>query len=325
MKKTILIFFLLVCSFALKAQQTAQFSQYMFNGIYINPAYAGYKEELNLHSFYRNQWVGIEGSPKSMSLALDAIANNGNVGLALQLSSDKLGAQSTVAGYMNYSYRIRLSESEDQRLAFGIGAGIIRNNIDGTMLEAIDLNDTRIPLDYQSNTLPDFRAGAFYSNSRWYAGFSADNLLAQYVSKKRTNGIYSITPKPHFYLTAGALLPINEFMQLKPSFLLKDDRGGPTTLDLNAFLLLADKVWIGGSYRKGVNIYDKSYLQKDLLKKNALVGMTELFVSPQIRLGYAFDYSLTQINGYVGGSHEISIGFYFKPKLLGMLSPRYFF
>jgi hypothetical protein len=113
-------------------------------------------------------------------------------------------------------------------------------------------------------------------------------------------------------------------VQIKPSFLIKDDRGGPTTLDLNAFLLLADKVWIGGSYRTGVKLYDKSYLQKDLLKKNAIVGMTEFFVSPKLRLGYAFDYSLTQISGYSGGTHEISIGFYFKPKLIGMLTPRCF-
>jgi type IX secretion system PorP/SprF family membrane protein len=192
------------------------------------------------------------------------------------------------------------------------------------MLTAIDLNDTRIPLDYQSNTLPDFRAGAFYSNDKWYAGFSADYLLAQYVSRNRTNGIYTVTPKPHYYLTAGGLLPINESVQIKPSFLIKDDRGGPTTLDLNAFLLLADKVWIGGSYRTGVKLYDKSYLQKDLLKKNAIVGMTEFFVSPKLRLGYAFDYSLTQISGYSGGTHEISIGFYFNPKLIGMLTPRCF-
>jgi hypothetical protein len=119
-------------------------------------------------------------------------------------------------------------------------------------------------------------------------------------------------------------LPINEVVQLKPSFLLKDDRGGPTTLDVNAFLLLADKIWIGGSYRTGVNLYDKSYLQNDLLQRNAIVAMTEFFVTPQVRLGYAFDYSLTQISGYTGGTHEISIGFYFKPKNLRMLTPRCF-
>jgi type IX secretion system PorP/SprF family membrane protein len=324
MKKTFVLSLLLVFSLALKAQQAAQFSQYMFNGIYINPAYAGYKEELNLHSFYRNQWVGIQGSPKSMSLAVDAIANDGNVGLAFQLSSDKLGAQSSVSGYVNYSYRIRLGNSEDERLAFGIGAGVIQNAIDGSQLQAIDLNDNRLPVGLQSSILPDARVGAFYSSDKWYAGVSVDYLLAQYMGNKNVDGAFYPTPKPHIYLTGGGLLPINEVVQLKPSFLLKDDRGGPTTLDVNAFLLLADKIWIGGSYRTGVKLYDKSYLQNDLLQRNAIVAMTEFFVSPQLRLGYAFDYSLTQLSGYTGGSHEISIGFYFKPKNLRMLTPRCF-
>lgn len=92
------------------AQQDAQYSQYIFNGIYINPAYAGYRENLNLHAFYRNQWTGIEGSPTSMSVAVDAIANEGNVGLAFQLASDKLGAQTNLSAYGNYAYRIRMND-----------------------------------------------------------------------------------------------------------------------------------------------------------------------------------------------------------------------
>lgn len=324
MKKTIILSLLLIASYVLKAQQAAQFSQYMFNGIYINPAYAGYKEELNLHSFYRNQWVGIQGSPKSMSLAVDAVANDGNVGLAFQISSDKLGAQNSLAGYVNYAYRIRLGNSENERLAFGIGVGVIQNSVDGTQLQPIDLNDNRLPIGLQSSILPDARLGAFYSSDKWYAGVSVDYLLAQYMVRPTVDQAFYPTPKPHIYVTAGGLLPINEVVQLKPSFLLKDDRGGPTTLDVNAFLLLADKIWIGGSYRTGVKLYDKSYLQNDLLQRNSIVGMTEFFVSPQVRLGYAFDYSLTQINGYSGGTHEISIGFYFKSKNLRLLSPRCF-
>ncbi|WAC40914.1 PorP/SprF family type IX secretion system membrane protein [Pedobacter sp. SL55] len=107
MKKSAIILLLLGITFTSRAQQDAQYSQYMFNGIYINPAYAGYKEELNLHSFYRNQWTGIKGAPKSASLAVDAIANDGNVGLALQLASDKLGPQNTLAGYASYAYCIK--------------------------------------------------------------------------------------------------------------------------------------------------------------------------------------------------------------------------
>lgn len=324
MKKSILLSLLFLLSFFAKAQQDAQYSQYMFNGIYINPAYAGYKEELNMHSFYRNQWVGIKGSPKSMSLAVDASLNEANVGLAFQLASDRLGAQNTVSFYGNYAYRVRLGNSEDTRLAFGIGGGLIQHSIDGNKLSAIDLNDASIPAGYKTSLLPDARVGMFFSSEKWYAGVSADNLLAQYMVKQSNDEVYYPTPKAHYHLTAGLLLPINETLQLKPSFLLKDDRGGPSSLDVSAFFLVADKIWLGGSYRTAVKLYDKSYLQKDLVQKNSIVAMTEFFVSPQVRFGYAFDYSLTNISGYTGGSHEISVGFYINRKQVRMLSPRCF-
>jgi len=304
-----------------KAQQDAQFSQYMFNGIYINPAYAGYREQLNVHGFYRNQWTGIEGSPKTTSLAVDAIANEGNVGLALQVSSDKLGAQSNLAAYANYAYRIRLNADGTSRLAFGVGAGMVQLGIDGSMLNPNDPEYGQ-PKSTLNTIVPDARAGVFYSTSRFYAGFSADNLVSQYINVEKYTFVPQ--PKPHYYLTAGMLLPINESIQLKPSFLLKDDRGGPTSLDLNAFFILADKVWLGGSYRTGVKLYDKSYLQKDLSQLNSAVAAIQLFPNNNFRIGYAYDFSIGALQGYSGGTHEISVGYFFKNKNTRMLTPRYF-
>ncbi|RYZ99147.1 MAG: type IX secretion system membrane protein PorP/SprF [Sphingobacteriaceae bacterium] len=307
------------------AQQDAQYSQYMFNGIYINPAYAGYKEQLNVHSFYRNQWTGITGSPKSMSLAVDAIANNGNVGLAFQVASDKLGAQNSVSAYANYAYRLRVGKSENSRLALGVGLGVLQQGLDADILNARDQGDTFIPVGTQNEIVPDARAGVFYSDDRFYAGFSADNLIAQYILNQRNLSVYFQTPKTHFYLTAGMLLPINQDVQLKPSFLLKDDRGGPTSLDINTFVLFGNKIWIGGSYRTAVKLYNKSYLQNDLQKTNSVVGMIEFFATDNIRVGYAYDQTLSKLSGYSGGSHEISIGITLKAnQMVRMLTPRYF-
>lgn len=321
--KKILILLTLIQLFVIKAsaQQDAQFSQYMFNGIYINPAYAGYREQLNLHAFYRNQWTGINGSPKTMSLAVDAIANDGNVGLALQVSSDRLGAQRNVSGYANYAYRIRLNADGSSRLAFGVGAGAVQLGIDGSMLNPNDV-EVNQPTGIQSTIVPDARAGVFFSNDRFYAGFSADNLVSQYINVDRYAFIPQ--PKPHFYLTAGMLIPINEDVQIKPSFLLKDDRGGPTSLDVNAFLILADKFWIGGSYRTGVKLYSKDYLQKDLSQLNSGVVAAQFFASNNLRIGYAYDFSVGALKGYSGGTHEISIGYFFNRKTLRMGTPRYF-
>lgn len=306
---------------AARAQQDAQFSQYMFNGIYINPAYAGYKEQLNIHAFYRSQWTGITGGPKTMSLALDAIANDGNVGLALQISKDQLGAQSNLAGYVNYAYRIRMNDDGSARLAFGLGVGAVQLGIDGSKLNPNEAEPDQ-PTGNQSTTVPDARVGAYYADKRFYAGFSADNLISQYTNISRYAFIPQ--PKPHYYLTAGALLPLSEDFLLKPSFLLKDDRAGPTSLDLNAFLLLGERIWVGGSYRMGVKLYDKSYLQRDLSMQNSVVAAIEIFASDNFRIGYAYDFSVGPLQGYSGGTHEISVGYYFKPKKTRMLTPRYF-
>lgn len=303
------------------AQQDAQFSQYMFNGIYINPAYAGYREQLNLHAFYRSQWTGINGAPQTMSVAVDAIANEGNVGLALQLSSDRVGAQRNQAVYANYAYRIRTNEEGDSRLAFGIGMGAVQLGVNGALLNP---NDPEIaqPSGMQSTIIPDARAGVYYSNERFYAGFSADNLISQFANVDKYAFIPK--PKPHYYLTAGMLLPLSESMSIKPSFLLKDDRGGPTSLDVTAFLIMGDRVWLGGSYRTGVKLYKKNHLQNNLSSLNSAVAAAQVFATNNLRIGYAYDFSIGPMQGYGGGTHEISIGYFFNRQQIRMLSPRYF-
>ena len=323
MKKILLLIGCSILFFVklVSAQQDAQYSQYIFNGIYINPAYAGYKEVLNVHSFYRSQWTGITGAPKSMSLAVDAIANDGNVGLALQVSSDKLGAQTNLALYGNYAYRIRLNNDGSSRLALGLGVGMVQLGIDGSMLNPNDPEPFQ-PVGVQSTILPDARAGVYFANDKFYAGFSADNLIAAYIDIDRYAFIPQ--PKPHFYLTAGALFPINEDFQIKPSFLLKDDRGGPTSLDVNAFLMIKEFLWVGGSYRTGVKLYDKSYLQKDLSQRNSAVAAIQIFPSERLRIGYGYDFSIGPLQGYSGGTHEISIAYSFIRPNIRMATPRVF-
>jgi len=321
MKRILILLTCLLGPAMLYAQQDAQQSQYMFNGIYINPAYAGYKENINLHSYYRTQWTGINGSPVSMSLALDASANDGNVGLAFQLSSDKLGAQSNLSGYLNYAYRIRMNDDGTSRLAFGLGGGLMQLGLNGALLSPNDPEPNQ-PAGMQSKLVPDARLGVFFANEKVYAGLSADNLVAQYINIKSNS--YLAQPKPHVYLTAGMLIPLTEDLMFKPSFLLKDDRAGPTSLDINGFLLLGEKIWVGGSYRTGVKVYNKPFLQSDLTQLNSGVLAVQVFPMENLRVGYAFDFSVGPLQGYTGGTHEISIGYYFKSSKSRMLTPRYF-
>jgi len=321
MRRILIILILTLTTGELYAQQDAQQSQYMFNGIYINPAYAGYKENLNFHSYFRSQWTGIEGAPKSMSLAVDAIANNGNVGLALQISNDRLGAQTNLSAYANYAYRLRMNNEGTSRLAFGLGIGAMQLGINGALLNPND-PEPYLPTGMQSTIVPDGRVGVFYSDDKYYAGLSADNLISQFINVR--NRGYIAQPKPHYYLTGGALFPLSEDVLIKPSVLLKDDNGGPTSLDLNAFIMFGQRFWVGGSYRTGVKLYNKSYLQTDLSNLNSFVAAMELFPLENLRVGYAYDISIGPLKGYSGGSHEISIGFYIKTQKTRMLTPRFF-
>jgi type IX secretion system PorP/SprF family membrane protein len=306
----LMVLLLLFMQSSLYAQQDAQFSQYIFNGIYINPAYAGYRQELNAHVFYRSQWVGIPGAPQTMSLAVDGNVHDNKMGLALQVVNDKIGAQSMLSAYGNYAYRIRLKEEQEHYLSLGLGAGLAQVGLDGGKLDPGNPNDPYLTGERQTTLLFDARAGIYYTTEQFYAGFSVDNLAAQLMSKQQSPAMAAIIPRPHYYLTAGGLLPLSETVYLKPSFLLKDDRGGPTSLDLNSFVLLNEVIWVGASYRTAVHLYNKPDLQSDLTKRSAVLGMIEVYATPQLRIGYSYDYALNGFQSYNNATHEISIGYY---------------
>lgn len=288
------------------AQQDAQYSQYMFNGIYINPAYAGYKEVLNIHSYYRAQWTGMEGAPRSFSVAVDGVTNDGNVGMGVQVSGDKLGAQSTQSVYASYAYRIRLNEEGTSRLSLGLSGGLVQAGIDGNLLNTLE-PETHAPVGKQTSVVPDARAGIYYASERFFAGLSASNILASRMSKAKFVNIPQ--PRMHFYLTGGMVLPVNENIYFRPSFLVKDDPGGPSSLDINAFLIFQDKIWVGGSYRSGVKLYEKPNLQLNIKSQNAAVAAVEIFPLPELRIGYAYDFAVGALQSYNNGSHEISVAF----------------
>jgi len=307
-----IIFWLTIVSFAGFAQQDAQYSQYIFNAVYINPAYAGYRERLNLNATYRNQWTGINGAPKSFSFAVDALMPNERVGLSLIVGSDQLGAQKNLSAYGNYAYRFPVNEDETSKLAFGLGAGFMQSGIDGNMLDPSDLGDEYVPTGMVKKIIPDIRAGVFFSTEKMYVGASVNNLIGKYILDKKSLDFNYPTPEPHYYLTGGVLIPLVEYeIDFKPFFLIKDDISGPTVLDLNAFFLFKQKVWIGAGYRTGIKVYNKPALVGEVRNKNAIIGMAEVFFNDRLRLGYSYDHATSGLTGYSGATHEISISWNF--------------
>lgn len=314
MKRLILLFVLATTFLTAQAQQDAQFSQYIFNGLYINPAYAGYKSDFFVNSFFRSQWTGLPGAPTTASVAADGAVANDAVGLGLLLQRDQVGAQSTVAAYTNYSYRIQVGDDEDSRLAFGIGVGIIQSGIDGNKLNPVQAGDNYIPTGYHSFLSPDARVGFFYSNNDWFIGASVDNLLPQYTHPTSTATSLGVPiPKPHEYFTMGGIFDLDGGeTKLKPSVLIKDTPTAPTSMDINMFFLMSDKLWLGGTYRTAVPLYNKPNLQKGLPTSSAMVATVEFFASESLRIGYAYDYSLNKLGAMGYGSHEISVAFTIK-------------
>lgn len=318
-----LLLFVLIMTGA-KAQQTIQFSQYMFNGLALNPAYAGYREDLTLNLSDRIQWVGISDAPKTSSVAVDGLANqeNKNVGLGFIATLDQLGPESSVSAYANYAYRLRLDELDTKRLCFGIGAGVLQYSLDGSKFSALDAGDGSVPTGVVSKITPDFRFGVYYSSSSVYFGASVFNLLSG-AFNNIVDDPEIIKPVRTFYLTGGAMVPLSDDIDLKPSFMVKEDFKGPANIDLTAYLAFNKRVWIGATYRMGVSAWD-SNLQGNLQGQDAMAAMMQYYISERFRIGYAYDFTVSKLAGYQNGTHELSVSIGFPGKKQRIISPRYF-
>lgn len=314
-----------------QAQQNIQFTQYMFNSLSINPAYAGYKEEWFAQTALRNQWVGIDGAPKTGQLSLDGVVDhNKNLGIGVQVTADKLASQTANSIYANLAYRLRLNADDTQRLSFGIGAGLTQYGLDGTMLTPIDDLDNALPLGKIGNFIPDVRIGTYYYNPKWYIGVSLMDLL----SGDKSNSLFrwedgtaaNIKRKRHVYLITGMLFNLSEQVKLRPSLLVKEEFKGPTTEDISAMFIFKDKFWIGGSYRTGIDLWDKDYYknQQDLSQGNALAAIAQFYATERLRIGYSYDYMLNGLRGNQNGSHEITLGLTFGKGFKRIMNPRYF-
>lgn len=307
-----------------KAQQTIQFSQYMFNGLALNPAYAGYKEDLTLNLTDRIQWVGINDAPKTSSVAVDGLVNqdNKNVGLGFIATMDQLGPESSVSAYANYAYRLRLDALDTKRLCLGIGVGVLQYSLNGSKFNPLDEGDGSVPAGSVNKITPDFRFGVYYSSSSVYFGASVFNLLSG-AFNNIVDDPEIIKPVRTFYLTGGAMVPLSDGIDLKPSFMVKEDFKGPANIDLTSYLTFNKTIWIGVTYRMGISAWN-SNLKGDLQGQDAMAAMLQYYVSERFRIGYAYDFTVSKLAGYENGTHELSLSIIFPNRKQRIISPRYF-
>lgn len=318
--------------FPAQAQQNIQFTQYLFNSLSVNPAYAGYKEQWFAQVAYRSQWTGFKGAPKTFQASIDGILDpiTKNMGLGLQITNDRLGPQVASSVYGTYAYRLRLNEEDTKRLSFGIGVGLSQYRLKSGMLDPNDPVDPLLINQNLNSLIPDVRFGVYYYTPKWYVGLSIMDLFSGGNSNNlfqwEDHGIENLHRKRHLYLIGGALFPLSEKVSLLPGVLVKEDFKGPTSVDIHAMFIFNDRFWFGGSFRTSSRIWNKNYKEgmHNLRNPNAAAGIIQFFINDRLRVGYSYDFVVSKLSSVQHGSHEITLGITFPGKSKRVLSPRFF-
>lgn len=304
--KQLFISLLLLTASTLFAQQDPMFSQYMFNKLAVNPGYAGSREILTADLLYRNQWVNIEGAPKTISASLHAPLNNPHLALGAHLYNDRLGAMSNTSAMATFAYRILFPKG---KLSFGIQAGVKSNGIVWNEINAQNSDDPFLLNRAENKVVPDANFGIYYYSKNFFAGLSSHQLLQnQTLSVTDSEGNTQVSKLlTHFYGMTGVIVPISDNVIFRPSLLVKYVKNSPPQLDLNASFLFADKLWLGVSYRT----------------EKAISIISEINIKQNIRVGYSYDIWLNELKAYNKGSHEIRLSFDINVAKR-ILTPRYF-
>lgn len=307
-EKILVVFIAVLFTGLVYGQQDPHYTQYMYNQNVLNPAYAGSRGDLSIGLLARTQWVGIEGAPDTQTLNVHSnLGDENGLGLGLSLINDQIGPAKETNVSLDASYT--LPTGEMGRLSFGLkgsynflnvdlNGGVLTND-EGDILFSEDLKDSS----------PNIGAGLYYHNARFYMGISVPNLLENRVRTITTgNEIQDVSDNMHIFGTLGYVFDLNEQVKLKPSVMAKMVAGAPISLDLNASLFFNEKFEFGLSWREGDSI-------------DALIGIQ---ATPDIRIGYAYDHTLTHLGQYNSGSHELMLLFDldFTKKLIK--SPRCF-
>lgn len=305
--RLLLTWAILLASNSVMAQQDPMFTQYMFNTLAINPAYAGSRNVVSATALVRSQWTGIEGAPKTGTFTIDAPIMDKRFGIGLQLLTDKLGVTQTNAAAVSLAYRVRLDEGS---LSFGLQGNVsqYRANLTSVALGSESTYDPAFAYNV-NKTLFNFGTGAYYNTDRFYLGLSAQDLVPNRLSEPSANGDRLAGKQAlHVFLSSGYVFPIAEDLNLKPSFLLKYVHGSPIEGDINGTLWIKDAIGIGVQYRTSADV----------------AGLLEIQASPQIRIGYSYDKSITKLQNFNSGSHEIMLRYEFGFERGKIISPRYF-
>ncbi len=287
-----------------QAQQDPLFSQYMFNTLAFNPAYAGSAEVFTMMVLSRHQWVGIEGAPSTQTLVAHSPLRKQALAVGFSAMNDRIGPARQTGAFVDVAYRIRTGA--DTRLSFGLKGGLNGFSADLASLSTVVPDQSNVSI--QSRMMPNFGFGLYWHSPRYYAGVSAPKLLENEVAPSSSGVVTTAAEARHFFVIAGYVLPVGRDLKFKPSMMARMVKGAPLSLDVNASFLLRERIWLGAMYRVG----------------NAFGFVGQYQVNDQLRVGYAFDLTTTRLGAYNAGTHEVMISYDFRFIKGRTISPRYF-
>lgn len=292
------------------AQQDAGFSQYFFNQLYINPAYAGSRQALSGTLVHRSQWVSMPGAPTTQSLTLHSPIPGTRSGLGLQAYNDKSGPLSNTGVQATYSYYVPLGK---YRLAFGLSGGAHNLRVSYDDISVEDRTDQSFTGN-SSSWVPDAAFGMYLYRNRFYAGVSALHLFEPSFN---LGDITTAKFTRHYYFTSGIVLPVSDNVDFRPSVLVKAVPAAPVVLDLNASFIFYQRLFLGAGYRTSKRVAIDGM-------DNQLVAIAEFNITRALRIGYSYDWYLNQTGNYNSGTHEILLGWDINLNRTKMTSPRFF-
>jgi type IX secretion system PorP/SprF family membrane protein len=289
------------------AQQDPMYTQYMFNTQTINPAYAGTWESIGFMVLARQQWVGFEGAPQTYTFSFQAPMRNEKVALGLNMISDKVGLEKRFSVFGDYSYLVKLTQTTNLRLGLKAGFTNYTNNLQAYQLYPDGLTDPLFQGEIDTKFMPNFGIGAFLFTDNYYVGLSIPKIVHNDFKNNFNN--YSVQAEMrHYFLIAGVVLDLNEWLAFKPTFLTKATVGAPVEFDFSANFLLKERLWLGAMYRTG----------------DAYGFIAQWVFDKKLRIGYAVDFTTTKLQNYHSGTHEIMVSYELKFLKESFVSPRYF-